>query len=49
MAAVMGWGVIALACLGEAERAKEWMNRALLIDPDNMDYALQLCLRPCER
>ena len=33
--AVMGCGVSALAILGEAERAKEWMNRALLIDPDN--------------
>jgi adenylate cyclase len=34
--AVTGWGVGALAVLGEAERAKEWINRALLIDPDNM-------------
>ncbi len=34
--AVTGWGVGALAALGEAERAKEWINRALLIDPDNM-------------
>jgi adenylate cyclase len=34
--AVTGWGVAALAVLGEAERAKEWINRALLIDPDNM-------------
>ena len=34
--AVTGWGVGALAILGEAERAKEWINRALLIDPDNM-------------
>ena len=34
--AVMGWGVSALAILGEAERAKEWINRALLIDPDNI-------------
>ena len=28
-------GVAALAALGETERAKDWMNRALLIDPDN--------------
>jgi adenylate cyclase len=34
-----GWAMssmtYALAVLGEAERAKEWVNRALLIDPDN--------------
>jgi adenylate cyclase len=35
--AAMGYGVCALACLGEAERAREWINRALLIDPDNMN------------
>jgi adenylate cyclase len=34
--AVTGWGVGALAVLGEAERAKEWIDRALLIDPDNV-------------
>ena len=33
----MGYGVAALACLGEADRAMEWINRALLIDPDNMN------------
>jgi len=33
---VTGWGVGALAILGEAERAKDWINRALLIDPDNI-------------
>ena len=33
----MGYGVAALAALGEAERAKAWINRALLIDPDNMN------------
>jgi len=32
----MGVGVTALAALGEVERAKEWMNRALLIDPGNL-------------
>ncbi|MEQ1756117.1 MAG: adenylate/guanylate cyclase domain-containing protein [Micropepsaceae bacterium] len=35
--AAMGFGVGALAALGEVERAKEWMARALLIDPDNMN------------
>ena len=29
-------GVNALAVLGEAERAEEWMARALRIDPENM-------------
>jgi adenylate cyclase len=36
-AAAMAYGSNALAALGESERAKEWMNRALLIDPDNMN------------
>ena len=31
----MGAAVMALAALGEGEQAKDWMNRALLIDPDN--------------
>ncbi len=34
---VMSWGSGALAVLGEAERAREWMNRTLLIDPDNLN------------
>lgn len=29
-------GVLALSALGEAERTREWIERALLIDPDNM-------------
>jgi adenylate cyclase len=33
----MGYGAIALGTLGEAERSKEWINRALLIDPENMN------------
>ena len=32
----MGVGVGALAALGESDRAKEWMDRGLLIDPDNL-------------
>jgi len=32
----MAFGATALAVLGEAERAHEWMDRALLVDPDNM-------------
>ncbi len=35
--AAMGYGVAALASLGKSERAQEWINRALLIDPDNMN------------
>jgi len=35
--AAMGYGVAALASLGKSERAREWINRALLIDPDNMN------------
>jgi adenylate cyclase len=31
----MGYGVNALAVLGEADRCRDWMRRALLIDPDN--------------
>jgi adenylate cyclase len=32
---VIGYSGYALAALGEAERAKERMNRAMLVDPDN--------------
>ncbi|MES2120630.1 MAG: TIR domain-containing protein [Pseudomonadota bacterium] len=31
----LGFGVASLAALGDAERAKEWTKRALLLDPDN--------------
>ncbi|HEV2080515.1 MAG TPA: hypothetical protein VGR19_11555 [Allosphingosinicella sp.] len=34
--AALAWGVIALAELGETERAREWARRALLVDPDNL-------------
>jgi adenylate cyclase len=33
----MSFGVTALAVLGETERAQEWMERALLLDPDNFN------------
>ncbi len=33
----MGFAVGALATLGEAERAKEWAERALLLDPENVN------------
>jgi adenylate cyclase len=32
----LGAGVAALAALGETDRTKDWMRRALLIDPDNV-------------
>jgi adenylate cyclase len=35
--AAMGFGVAALAALGQAERARDWIDRALLIDPDNLN------------
>jgi adenylate cyclase len=33
----LGFAVGALAALGEAERAKEWAERAILLDPDNVN------------
>jgi adenylate cyclase len=35
--AAISFGVSALAALGEQDRAREWMERALLIDPDNLN------------
>jgi adenylate cyclase len=35
--AAISFGVSALATLGELDRAREWMDRALLIDPDNLN------------
>ena len=35
--AAISFGVSALAALGETDRAREWMERALLIDPDNLN------------
>ena len=34
-AVALGLGAAALIVLGQIERAKEWMNRSLLIDPDD--------------
>ncbi|HWD66688.1 MAG TPA: hypothetical protein VG227_01890, partial [Caulobacteraceae bacterium] len=46
----MGFGAVALAALGETERAQSWMERALLIEPDNLNmrynFACALCLSP---
>jgi adenylate cyclase len=38
----LGFGVTALATLGEVERAKEWAERALLLDPDNPNLRFNL-------
>src|SRR5438552_8239900 len=38
----MGYAVGALAALGEVERAKEWAERALLLDPDNLNLHYNL-------
>ncbi|MEO6114152.1 MAG: TIR domain-containing protein [Sphingomicrobium sp.] len=32
----LGYGAVSLAALGDGERAKEWIKRALLMDPDNL-------------
>jgi adenylate cyclase len=38
----IGFGVTALAALGEVDRAKEWTTRALLLDPDNTNLIFNL-------
>lgn len=44
----MGFAVVALAVLGETTRARHWIDRALLLDPENMNmrynFACALCL-----
>ena len=34
--AAMSFGALAHAALGKSERAREWIERALLVDPDNL-------------
>jgi adenylate cyclase len=47
--AAMALGAYALATLGESERAKEWMNRAMLIDPDNVNARYNFaCALTCQ-
>jgi len=38
----MAAGANALLVLGQADRAKDWINRALLIDPDNLNMRYNL-------
>lgn len=40
--AALGYGACSLAVLGESERAKEWIERALLIDPENLTMRYNL-------
>ena len=42
----IGWGVSSLVALREVDRAKEWTERALLLDPDNpnLRYNLACCM-----
>lgn len=43
--AALGYGAMALGELGETERAKEWVRRALIVDPDNLILRFNLaCL-----
>ena len=35
--AAMGYAVLALSVLGEAERARNWAARAMVIEPDNLN------------
>jgi adenylate cyclase len=45
-AAVLACGAVALATIGEDQRARDWIDRALLLDPDNgpMRYNLACAL-----
>ena len=44
----ISYGANALAILGEAERAKEWMNRVLLIEPNRMEMRFNFaCTLAC--
>jgi adenylate cyclase len=38
----MGFGVFALAELGETDRAREWVERAILLDPENVNLRYNL-------
>ena len=38
----MSFGVTALVSLGEKERAIDWAERAILLDPDNMNLRYNL-------
>jgi adenylate cyclase len=41
-ASAIAMGAIALGCVGDMQRAKEWIRRALLLDPDNLSLRYNL-------
>jgi adenylate cyclase len=45
----MGFAVLALVIMGEGEKARHWIDRAILVDPENLNmrynFACALCLR----
>ncbi len=41
-ASILAYGATALAVLGDNERFREWMSRALLLDPDNIKLRYNL-------
>jgi adenylate cyclase len=43
----MAFGAGALAILGETDRFKQWMDRALLIDPDNLQMRYNFACAVC--
>ena len=45
--AALGLGAGALAALGDGERAKEWIKRALLMDPENVTMRWNLVCSLC--
>jgi adenylate cyclase len=40
--AALAIGAMSLACLGNQERSQEWMERCLLVDPDNLQMRYNL-------
>ncbi|HEX5961870.1 MAG TPA: TIR domain-containing protein [Rhodanobacteraceae bacterium] len=46
---VIGYSVYALAVLGDGERAKARMNRALLVDPDNFNMRYNFACALCQQ
>jgi adenylate cyclase len=43
----MGFAAVALAVLGQSDRAKAWIERALLIDPDNLNMRYNFVCAMC--
>lgn len=45
--AALGYGAVSLAALGRADRAREWAQRALMIDPENLTMRYNLACAFC--